>query len=132
MSIIRFVPQQKRMSTTMGGLLILVSETMFLFSMLNFLLVTRIQYYNPGDPYMRQLFPHYLVFLAALASAALVAMVIVYVFILPSKMVFSQQQAVKDDRSPTYNLLMEVHKELTELRSEVDEIRGQRGDKMTA
>ena len=56
----------------MGGLLILVSETMFLFSMLNFLLVTRIQYYNPGDPYMRQLLPHYLVFLAALASAALV------------------------------------------------------------
>jgi len=73
MPIIRFVPQQKRMSTTMGGLLILVSETMFLFSMLNFLLVTRIQYYNPGDPYMRQLFPHYLVFLAALTSAALVA-----------------------------------------------------------
>ena len=70
MPIIRFVPQQKRMSTTMGGLLILVSETMFLFSMLNFLLVTRIQYYNPGDPYMRQLFPHYLVFLAALACCA--------------------------------------------------------------
>jgi len=30
------------MSATMGGLLILVSETMFMFSMLNFLRVTRI------------------------------------------------------------------------------------------
>ena len=46
-------------------------------------------HYNPSDPYMRQLFPHYMVFLAALASAALVAMILVYVF-LPSKMVFSR------------------------------------------
>ena len=79
---------------------------------------------------MRQLFPHYMVFLAALASAALVAMILVYVFILPSKMVFSRRQAVKDDCIPTYNLLMEVHKALTELRSEVGEMRGQKGDKM--
>ena len=79
---------------------------------------------------MHQLFPHYMVFLAALASAALVAMILVYVFILPSKMVFSRQQAVKGDCIPTYNLLMEVHKELTELRSEVGEMRGQKGDKM--
>ena len=39
--------------------------------------------------------------------------------LLPSKIVFSQQQAMEDDRSPTYNLLMEVRRELTELRSEV-------------
>lgn len=47
-------------------------------------------------------------------------------------MVFSRQQAVKDDRSPTYNLLMRVHRELIELRCKVDEIRGQRGDKTIA
>lgn len=74
---------------------------MFLPPMLNFLLVPGFQYCNPGDPYMRQLFPHYLMFL------------------LPSKIVFSQQQAMEDDRSPTHNLLMEVRRELTELRSEV-------------
>ncbi|MCG7849364.1 MAG: hypothetical protein MIO93_09335 [ANME-2 cluster archaeon] len=61
MPLTKFIPQQKRMSTTVGGMLILVSETMFLFSMLNFVLVTRIQYYNPGDAYMRQLFPNNLV-----------------------------------------------------------------------
>jgi len=70
---------------------------------------------QPGDPYMRQLFPHYLVFLMALASAALVAMILVYVFIMPSKMVYSWQQAVRRPQ-PNYNLLMEVHNELTELR----------------
>ncbi|KAF5425439.1 MAG: hypothetical protein C5S44_00300 [Candidatus Methanocomedens sp.] len=111
------------MSTTVGGMLILVGETMFLFSMLNFVLVTRIQYYNPGDAYMRQLFPNYLLFLGALAAAALLAMIFVYIFVLPSKMVFSQQQAVKDERSPTHNLLMEVHRELQELRGEVDGLR---------
>jgi hypothetical protein len=120
MPIARFIPRQKRMSTTLGGMLILVSETMFLFSMLNFVLVTRIQYYNPGDGYMRHLFPNYMLFLCTLAAAALLAMIFVYIFILPSKMVFSQQQAVKDERSPTHNLLMEVHRELQELRVEVD------------
>jgi len=38
----------------------------------------------------------------------------------------------EDDRSPTYNLLMGVHRELIELRCKVDEIRGQRGDKTIA
>jgi len=123
MPITRFIPKQKRMSTTVGGMLILVGETMFLFSLFNFVLVTRIQYYNPGDAYMRQLFPNYLLFLGVLAAAALVSMIFVYIFILPSKMVFSQQQAVKDDRSPTHNLLMEVHMELQELRGEVNSIR---------
>jgi hypothetical protein len=115
MPITRLILKQKRMSTTLGGMLILVGETMFLFSMLNFVLVTRIQYYNPGDAYMRQLFPNYMLFPGALAAAALLAMIFVYIFILPSKMVFSQQQAIKDDRSPPHNLLMEVHKELQEL-----------------
>lgn len=50
-------------------------------------------------------------------------MILVYIFILPSKMVFSQQQAVKDERSPTHNLLMEVHMELQELKGEVDSLR---------
>jgi len=52
--------------------------------------INHANHYNPSDSYMRQLFPHYMVFLAALASAALVAMILVYVFILPSKMVFSR------------------------------------------
>ena len=119
------------MSTTMDGLLILVSETMFLFSMLNFLLVTRIQYYNPGDPCMRQLFPHYLVFLAALTCCAGGERSSCTSLSCQARWC-SPSSRLRDDRSPTYNLLMGVHKELTEVRSEVDEMRGQRGDKMTA
>jgi len=50
-------------------------------------------------------------------------MILVYIFILPSKMGFSQQQAVKDERSPTYNLLTQMHRELGELKIEVDGLR---------
>lgn len=123
MSLTRLIPKQKRMSTTLGGMLILLSETMFMFSLLNFLLITRIQYYNPGDAYMRQLFPHYLIFLGMLISAALLGMIFVYVFILPSKMVFSQQQAVKDDRSPTHNLLIEVNNEIKGLKKDIEALK---------
>jgi hypothetical protein len=123
MSLTRLIPKQKRMSTTLGGMLILLSETMFMFSLLNFLLITRIQYYNPGDAYMRQLFPHYLIFLGMLIAAALLGMIFVYVFILPSKMVFSQQQAVKDDRSPTHNLLIEVNNEIKGLKKDIEALK---------
>jgi hypothetical protein len=123
MPITKFIPKQKRMSTTLGGMLILLSETMFMFSLLNFVLITRIQYYNPGDAYMRQLFPHYLLFLGMLIAAALLGMIFVYVFILPSKMVFSQQQAVKDDRSPTHNLLVEISREIQDLKNEIEALK---------
>jgi len=111
------------MSTTLGGMLILLSETMFIFSLLNFLLITRIQYYNPGDAYMRQLFSNYLLFLGILITAALLGMLFVYVFILPSKMAFSQQQAIKDDRSPTHNLLIEVNSEIKSLKKEIESLK---------
>jgi len=123
MPITKFIPKQKRMSTTLGGMLILLGETMFMFSLLNFLLITRIQYYNPGDAYMRQLFPSYLLFLGILIAAALLGMLFVYVFILPSKMAFSQQQAVKDDRSPTHNLLIEVNSEIKGLKKEIEALK---------
>ena len=123
MPITKFIPKQKRMSTTLGGMLILLGETMFMFSLLNFLLITRIQYYNPGDAYMRQLFPNYLLFLGILITAALLGMIFVYVFILPSKMAFSQQQAVKDDRSPTHNLLIEVNNEIKGLKKEIEALK---------
>jgi len=96
MSLTRLIPKQKRMSTTlggMGGMLILLSETMFIFSLLNFLLITRL------------------------------GMLFVYVFILPSKMAFSQQQAIKDDRSPTHNLLIEVNSEIKSLKKEIESLK---------
>ncbi|WP_440954509.1 hypothetical protein ACSAZK_12890 [Methanosarcina sp. Mfa9] len=104
------------MSTRVGGFLILMSETMFLFSILNFLMISRLQYYSSGDSYIRTLFPHYIFFLGAMGFVGLTAMFFIYTYILPSKQRFSQEQAVKDNRSPTYNKLLEVQDELADMR----------------
>ncbi|AKB26149.1 hypothetical protein MSMTP_2680 [Methanosarcina sp. MTP4] len=112
----RIIPKQRKMSTRVGGFLILISETMFLFSILNFLMISRLQYYSSGDSYIRAVFPHYLFFLGAMGFVGLTAMFFIYTYILPSKQRFSQEQAVKDSRSPTYNKLLEVQEELSEMR----------------
>ncbi len=116
------IPKQRKMSTRLGGFLILISETMFLFSILNFLMISRLQYYSSGDSYIRAIFPHYLFFLGAMGFVGMTAMFLIYVYILPSKQRFSQEQAVKDSRSPTYNKLLEVQGELSEMRKLVEEL----------
>ncbi len=118
----RIIPKQRKMSTRVGGFLILISETMFLFSILNFLMISRLQYYSSGDSYIRTLFPHYIIFLGAMGFVGLTAMFFIYTYILPSKQRFSQEQAVKDSRSPTYNKLLEVQGELADMRKLVEEL----------
>ena len=118
----RIVPKQRRMSTKVGGMLIIVGETMFLFSLLNFLMITRLQYYSSGDSLIRVLFPHYLLFLAALFFVAFTGMWLAYVYIFPSKQKFSQEQAIKDDRSPMYQKILEIQEELNEMRATVDSL----------
>jgi predicted membrane protein len=112
----KIIPKQRKMSTRIGGLLIIVGETMFLFSLLNFLMITRLQYYSSGDSFMRVLFPHYLLFLAALFIVAFVGMWLTYVYVFPSKQRFSQEQAIKDDRSPMYNKILELEDDIDELK----------------
>lgn len=97
----------------------LISETMFLFSIMNFIMITRLQYYNATDSFMRTLFPHYLYFFAALSLVAFAGMWFAYVFVIPSKQRFSQQQAVKDARSPTYNRLVEMHDDLARIENSI-------------
>ncbi|WP_321430746.1 hypothetical protein [uncultured Methanolobus sp.] len=118
----KIIPKQRKMSTRIGGLLIIVGETMFLFSLLNFLMITRLQYYSSGDSFMRVLFPHYLLFLAALFIVAFLGMWFAYVYVFPSKQRFSQEQAIKDDRSPMYNKILELDDDIDELKKVVFEM----------
>jgi predicted membrane protein len=115
----KIIPKQRKMSTRIGGLLIIVGETMFLFSLLNFLMITRLQYYSSGDSFMRVLFPHYLLFLAALFVVAFIGMWLTYVYVFPSKQRFSQEQAIKDDRSPMYNKILDLEDDIDELKKVV-------------
>ncbi|AAM04193.1 predicted protein [Methanosarcina acetivorans C2A] len=118
----KLIPKQRKMSTRVGGMLTLVGEAMFLFSILNFLMISRLQYYSEGDSYIRTVFPHYLLFLAGLGTIGFVAMWMVYVYVLPSKQRFSQEQAVKDNRSPMYDRILEVQDELAEMRKMIKEL----------
>ncbi|NPE27870.1 hypothetical protein HNV12_07835 [Methanococcoides sp. SA1] len=123
----RLIPQQKATSTRLGGLLILVGETMFLFSLLNFLMITRIQYYSSNDTLFRTLFPEYTFFLVGMIVVAFIGMWLTYVYIFPSKQKFSQEQAIKDGRSPMYDKLVQMHEEMRQMQSTIDELQEQVG-----
>lgn len=118
----KLVPEQKRISTRVGGMLIIIGETMFLFSLLNFLMITRLQYYSSGDAFMRRIFPDYLFFLMGMFLVAFIGMWITYVYVFPSKQRFSQEQAIKDNRSPMYNKIVEVQDELIKMRETVEKL----------
>lgn len=118
----QLIPRQRKMTTRLGGFLVLMGETMFLFSILNFLMISRLQYYSSGDSYIRAVFPHYLLFLGAMGLVGITAMWIIYVYILPSKQRFAEEQAVKDNRSPTYDKILQVQAELTEMRKMMEEL----------
>lgn len=118
----RLIPRQRKMTTRLGGFLVLMSETMFLFSILNFLMISRLQYYSSGDSYIRAVFPHYLLFLGAMGLVGMAAMLLIYVYILPSKQRFFEEQAVKDNRSPTYDKILEMQNELAEMRKIMSEL----------
>jgi len=120
----RVIPKQKKTSTRVGGLLIIVGETMFLFSLLNFLMITRLQYYSAGDSFIRSIFPDYLFFLGGMIVVAFIGMWATYVYIFPSKQRFSQEQAIKDDRSPMYNRIVEMQEEVLQIRETIEKLSG--------
>ncbi len=118
----KLIPQQKNVSTKVGGLLIIVGETMFLFSLLNFVMITRLQYYSSGDSFIRTIFPDYLFFLAGMFAVAAAGMWITYVYVFPSKQRFSQEQAVKDNRSPMYDRILEVQEDVVQMREIIENL----------
>ena len=125
----KLIPQQKNMSTKVGGLLIIIGETMFLFSLLNFVMITRLQYYSSGDSFIRTIFPDYLFFLAGMFAVAAAGMWLTYVYVFPSKQRFSQEQAIKDNRSPMYDRIIEVQEDVSQMREMIENL-SERVDEM--
>lgn len=113
------IPKQKKMSAHLGGFLILLAKTMAFISMFNFVMITRIQYYNADDDIIRTIFPHYIWFLFAVTIVTLFAMIAIYVFVMPSEFMFSNRQSIKDERNPIYNLLKEMSSEVKEIKEEI-------------
>ena len=119
----KFIPKQVKMNTYLGGILMLVAKTMSFVSMFNFAMITRMQYYNADDDMIRTVFPNYAWFLFAISIGVLIAMGIIYIFVIPSEIKFNNRQSVKDDRNPLFNLLEEVSNDLKEVKKELAEIK---------
>lgn len=117
------VPKQKNMDTHLGGILMLLAKTMSFVSMFNFAMITRIQYYNADDDIIRIIFPNYWWFLFAVSIAVLIAMALIYVFVIPSEIKFNNIQSIKDNRNPLFDLLKEVSADLKEVKKEVAEMK---------
>ena len=118
----KLIPKQKNMSTRVGGLLIIIGETMFLFSLLNFVMITRLQYYSSGDSFIRTIFPDYLLFLAGMFAVAAAGMWLTYVYVFPSKQRFAQEQAIKDNRSPMYDRILEIQEDVVRMREMIENL----------
>ena len=123
MPIDSFIPKQAKMNTYLGGALMLLAKTMAFVSMFNFAMITRIQYYNADDDLIRTTFPHYGYFLLATSFMVLIAMVLIYIFVIPSEIKFSNRQSIKDERNPLFNLLKEVSADLKEIKKEIAEMK---------
>jgi len=116
-------PRQAKMSTHLGGFLVLLAKTMAFVSMVNFIMITRIQYFNSDDDFIRSIFPHYIYFLFATTILVLIAMTLIYIFVIPSEIKFGNTQSIKDERNPLYNLLEVVSADVKELKREVAEMK---------
>ena len=63
------------MNTKIGGILSLVSETLFIYSLLNFVMISRIQYYSVSDSIIRSVFPSYILFFLFMCISGIIGWV---------------------------------------------------------
>ncbi|WP_231585427.1 MULTISPECIES: hypothetical protein [unclassified Methanosarcina] len=108
----KLTPKQRKISTRVGGLLALVGKAMFLFSILNFLMISRLQYYSEGDSYIRIVFPHYLLFLAGLSTIGFVAMWLVYTYVHRANSVFPRNRQLRTTGVPCMTGSLKCRKSL--------------------
>lgn len=119
------LPKQKTMSTKLGGVLCLISETMFLYSVANFLMISNM--YFKDSPTAQSLFHSYLFFFIFMCSCGLAGMTFAYIFIIPSKYKFAAEQSTRDNRNPIYN---KVEKMETDSNDNFEKL-NQKIDKLT-
>ena len=79
-------------------------------------MVSRIQYYNSDDSVIRSVFPNYSSFFIGCCLVGLGGMLVAYVVITPSKQKFFQKQSVMDGRNPIYEKLLDIEKQIEELK----------------
>lgn len=99
-----------------GAVYSLLGKLFFVINGLTFLMSTRNAFYNSSDSLLKDTFGTYAVLMLVISISCGFGMLLVYIFGEPSINKFSQDQAVKDGRSLTYEKLLEIEKQIGELR----------------
>lgn len=118
MNLSKFVPKQVHIPYV-GALYELSGRVFYFVSIAGYVLTTRVQYYNPGDPWIRESFGSYITFAVSLFVFAMLMGVIVWVALIPSQNKFLQEQAVIEGRSPMYEKLCDMDERLKNIEKKV-------------
>jgi hypothetical protein len=110
----------------------LAGRVSFIFNCLNYLLMTRVYYFNTGDSLIRDTFKSYGLFLFTAFLLFAVLSVVLYVIVVPSHNKFVQDQSYIDGRSILYDSVcsvndnvIELQKKIVELQSQIEDIKKQ-------
>ncbi len=118
MQIFKFIPKQIELPY-IGALYDLSGRVFYFISVANFILMTRVYYYNQSDSLLRDIFGSYFVFMSVCGIFGMVMAAAAYACIVPSHNKYLQEQAVLDGRSPTYEKLCELEKKIDRLEGKL-------------
>lgn len=121
MDIVKYIPKQIYIPY-MGAAWELAGRVSFLISLINYIFMSRLYYYNTGDNYLRDIFGSYIVFMLVVLIGILLAFTFVWAFIVPSHNKFCQEQAYTDGRSPLYDAVIEMKTQLDEMQAKLEKL----------
>ena len=118
----KFIPKQIQLPY-IGALYDLSGRVFHFISIVNFMLVTRVYYYNPGDTLLQDIFGSYILFMIVCGIFGMVLAGLVYAVVVPSHNKYSQEQSVINGRSPTYEKICELEKKIDQLQKKLEDNR---------
>lgn len=116
MNITKYIPKQIHIPYV-GAMWELAGRVSFLVSLINYVFMSRLYYYNTGDSYLRDVFGSYILFAIAILIVVAIAAGFMWAFIIPSHNKFCQEQAYVDGRSPLYDMVVEMKEQLDRLEN---------------
>lgn len=118
----KFIPKQINIPYV-GAVYDLTMRVVSTISVLNMIFMSRVYYYNTGDSYLRDVFPSYWIFVCFLAFLCVLAALWMWAFVIPSHNKFCQTQSIIENRSPTFDKVCEISKQIEALQKEIDSIK---------
>ena len=114
--LIRLLPSQRNTGQIIGGVHSLLGRTTFYISIINFFLLIATAYYTTLRNFIHIPF---ILFVLSMVLIICIAMVLEYVVILPSSVIFSNMQSYKHD-NPLKDDIKLILERIDELETKID------------